>query len=483
MSSFRCCKRLLAAFLTVLVLSISIPGQLVFAEEPAVIQDIDKAHGYARASILSLAGKNIISGDNNGNFHPLDTIKRSEMAKLIVKAIGIDTAELPETPTFSDVPKGHWAFEYVEAGYKAGIIRGISEGVFGLNKECTREEMAVLFVRAAGLKDEDLRGKQPYLYISRMSDRSTISNWAIDSVEFALSAGLVNGIEARTFGAKIPAQRQQAVVMTDRFINGQEAVAKFAGAFRGDVDHPELYEALINIDKKFKGVFEMNYLIDVSSEDGESISSVNMSANGFMDMDSESQIMDMDLDYQMAIGIIGETAVDMQFRVILLNDSYYLQYGGIEEWQVLTGQDMEKLGVSVTAGANTSELVKYYRYATILEETDIEFRGKQAVKYSLFLNEAAAEVMMSGIVNGQTSAAGDVSEFYTEDLKGDIVIYLDENDRMIYQSIEFTGIVNDEEFDTDVAIKAVLNAYFGHSGDVVIAAPEINPAEAPEVEG
>ena len=149
------------------------------ADASVLIRDIDSGSAYAKASIIALAGNNIISGDENGNFHPMRTVTRGEMVKMIVKALDIDTSNLPEVPTFSDVPESHWAFNYVEAGYREGIIKGVTPSQFGINEECTREQMVTMFVRSLGLTEEDMEGKQPYLYLKNIADKEEVSSCII----------------------------------------------------------------------------------------------------------------------------------------------------------------------------------------------------------------------------------------------------------------------------------------------------------------
>jgi hypothetical protein len=135
-------KRVLSKLLIASAFVTIIAVNPVSAKAEVSLRDIGSSSDYAKASIISLAQSNIISGDENGYFHPYNTIKRSEMIKIIVNALGLDTENLPETPTFTDVPKDHWAFKYVEAGYRAGIVKGVTSSLFGVDRECTREEMA-----------------------------------------------------------------------------------------------------------------------------------------------------------------------------------------------------------------------------------------------------------------------------------------------------------------------------------------------------
>lgn len=120
------------------------------------------------------------------------------MIKMIVKALDIDTNNVNNNAVFKDVPKEDWAFEYVQVAYEAGIVKGISEDEFGKNQKCTREQMAVMFVRALNMNN----GNDVLKNINGMHDMNNISDWAKKEVDIAIELGLMNGIDNNTFDPK-----------------------------------------------------------------------------------------------------------------------------------------------------------------------------------------------------------------------------------------------------------------------------------------
>ena len=196
------------------------------------LMDIDNSSSFARDSIIALAERGVISGDERGNFNPRNNVNRSEMVKMIVNALEISTDGLPETPSFTDVPKSHWAYKYVEAAYREGIVKGTAPGVFGVNERCTREQMAAMFVRSLGLSDELVNERQGSANVDRLTDKDSISAWAKSYVDFTYSSGLMNGTGNSTFGPQLTAERQEAAVVTERFISNKESVSNLAGSLR-----------------------------------------------------------------------------------------------------------------------------------------------------------------------------------------------------------------------------------------------------------
>ena len=66
-------------------------------------------------------------------------------------AVGLVGFEPPDTPTFLDVPQGHWAYSYVEYLASAGVVSGHEDGRYLPDGRCTRGQIAVYLARAFGL--------------------------------------------------------------------------------------------------------------------------------------------------------------------------------------------------------------------------------------------------------------------------------------------------------------------------------------------
>lgn len=200
----------------------SILSVSIVSADLSEIKDIDKSSSYARSSIEYLAQNNYISGDHLGNFNPQKSITRAEMAALLVRAMKLDTSQSTEQATFLDVPADHWASKYVEAAYREGIVTGISTTEFKPDDKITREQMAIMVVRA--LKILDKNNKIEISNINTFSDKANISGWAQKEVEVALEAGLMNGASSSTFDPQNSADKEQAAVVIERLVKNQEQI-------------------------------------------------------------------------------------------------------------------------------------------------------------------------------------------------------------------------------------------------------------------
>jgi S-layer homology domain len=77
-------------------------------------------------------------------FDPQGTLTRSQMAKILVLA---NNLEGTNDFDFTDVPKNHWAYPYVQSLAKNKITTGYGDGRFGVSDYLTRAQFAVMMAR------------------------------------------------------------------------------------------------------------------------------------------------------------------------------------------------------------------------------------------------------------------------------------------------------------------------------------------------
>lgn len=124
----------------------------------------------------------------------------------------INWNDIPFTDLYSDSPYGSW----VNALYHLGIVNGTSDTTVGYWDNLTREQAATIIQRTAAYLGINLPdGDIPFT--------DSISDWALDGVRHCYAAGLMNGYDDTTFGAKDNYTREQALVTVYRLY--QYAVA------------------------------------------------------------------------------------------------------------------------------------------------------------------------------------------------------------------------------------------------------------------
>lgn len=106
---------------------------------------------------------------------------------------------------FSDVADDSWYAKAVLWAYNNDIVSGKTETEFDPNSDITREQMAAILYRYAKTKGYNLDCDE-----ITYSDAKDIADYAIDSVKWAYSAGIMTGDENGNFNPKAGTTRAQA---------------------------------------------------------------------------------------------------------------------------------------------------------------------------------------------------------------------------------------------------------------------------------
>jgi len=166
---------------------------------PPVIELGDISGCWAVTMIRALIDAGAIAGYPDGSFKPDNNISRAEFAVVLVKAFRLqsDGGEV-----FRDTA-GHWAKDYIATAQALGIVNGYNNGYFGANDLITREQMAVMIVKAAKIEADSSK--------TTFSDDNEISAWAKSGISTAVAHQIIAGYSDNTFKPKGRATRAEAV--------------------------------------------------------------------------------------------------------------------------------------------------------------------------------------------------------------------------------------------------------------------------------
>lgn len=126
----------------------------------------DIEDSWARNDINILADMGIVTGSTDGNFGPSRQITRAEIVVMLVRLFDLDSENMT---VYSDT-RNHWARGYISIASSLGYVKGISADKFAPNNMLTRQEMATILTRIAGLK-----------VVEETEDSSTKADAASDS--------------------------------------------------------------------------------------------------------------------------------------------------------------------------------------------------------------------------------------------------------------------------------------------------------------
>lgn len=162
------------------------------------------ANYWAHDIIAQLAGKQIIQGTTAATFDPRRSISRAEFAALLVRVLKLkgETENI-----FNDVAAGAWYADEVSAAFGAGIVKGRSASLFDPQAPITRQEMAVMLMKAYSIKTGTSTASEetvPFI------DSDKINEWAMASIQSAHKLGLIQGREQNRFAPDADMTRAEA---------------------------------------------------------------------------------------------------------------------------------------------------------------------------------------------------------------------------------------------------------------------------------
>ena len=133
------------------------------------------AHQYS-IELLKTMGVSNGCGTRN-RYCPRSFTTRAQMAMFLVRAMGEEPILKKDRSfaTFSDVPRSHWAWGYVEKLADLEITKGCTRQSFCANRTVTRAQMAAFLIRA--LEETELSDIDP-TYMDVSSD-----HWALGYIE------------------------------------------------------------------------------------------------------------------------------------------------------------------------------------------------------------------------------------------------------------------------------------------------------------
>ena len=120
------------------------------------------------------------------------------------------TLEVVDPTTFCDLPTFHWAWEFVEAIFAAGLTSGFPDGTYGPDNPVTRAEMAVFL----------LRGIYGSTYTPMPINGGVFSDisghWAEAWIEDLFDEGITSGFPDGTYRPENTATRAEMAVFLVR---------------------------------------------------------------------------------------------------------------------------------------------------------------------------------------------------------------------------------------------------------------------------
>ncbi len=173
---------------------------------------------WAKEDINLLAAKLIVNGVQDNSFAPETKVSRAQFASMLTRSFGRGSSKI--NPGFKDVKTKDWYYSNIALAVQSRIIRGYPSGVFLPNRLLTREEAAVLAVRALKFAGQDIyiAPSEVNRILGGFKDVAGISSWARSELALAVKKGIMQGPQRGKFAPKASCTRAEMVVILRRVL-------------------------------------------------------------------------------------------------------------------------------------------------------------------------------------------------------------------------------------------------------------------------
>ena len=154
----------------------------------------------------------IMTGTSATTFAPNLTTTRGMIVAILHRLEGSPSVG---SAGFKDVKAGDWYADAVNWAAANGVVNGMGNGFFAPNAAITREQLAAIIRNYAAYKGEDVSTNAD---ISWCWDAFMISDWAEESLAWAVGEGLITGTTMFTISPRDPATRAQVAAIFQRYL-------------------------------------------------------------------------------------------------------------------------------------------------------------------------------------------------------------------------------------------------------------------------
>ena len=164
-------------------------------------------HGWARNILNGMYAKGLMNNLRFDQFGTDDQTTRGEFATLLVKGLQLPVNS-DGKQTFVDLVPGArsatWSYDYIETAARAGIVTGLTDGVFAPDRPLTREQAAVMITRALKLKTAANDDKLQAAAAKAFLDSNKADSYSLPSIMAVNSAKIMSGAAVTVPGQTKP---------------------------------------------------------------------------------------------------------------------------------------------------------------------------------------------------------------------------------------------------------------------------------------
>jgi uncharacterized repeat protein (TIGR02543 family) len=184
----------------------------------------DVANHWAKADINDMGSRLIVSGISTDKFKPDQDITRAEFAAILVRGLGLglDTGPL----TFKDVEPSDWFSSAIRTAHSYSLISGFEDGTFHPDAKITREQAMVMIARAMELTglNSKLAVYDADVILRPYTDGDQASGWARIRMAEVLQAGIVAGRSNSQLSPRAFITRAEVAAIVKRLLQRSDLI-------------------------------------------------------------------------------------------------------------------------------------------------------------------------------------------------------------------------------------------------------------------
>ncbi|RWZ59150.1 S-layer protein [Halobacillus fulvus] len=234
-------KKLFTIGILIFLLASLFPTHIAKAAED------DITGNFFEEEMRYLIKEGIMKGYGDNTYLPDKPVRRSEFTAFLTRALDLELkaagdfsiAEVSEAPSYSDVQPGEWFYPAVNAASTHGLVNGYPNNTFRPHREITRQEMAVMILRAVELKGV-VSEKAPLNF----TDADEIQDIYVEAVQRLIDLGLLTGKKASDgklffdpYAQTTRSQTAGVIVRMLKLFDAPESLGYSVATVQGDGDY------------------------------------------------------------------------------------------------------------------------------------------------------------------------------------------------------------------------------------------------------
>ena len=189
-----------------------VPSVVTVEERGKDFLDIEETY-WASDAIAFVSSRGLFYGTEEEIFSPGVYMTRGMLAAVLYRLAG--EPDVAEGAAFTDVETGAWYEKAVSWAKENGVLAGEGD-LFAPERPISREELAMAMVQMEAVLPVSFPKEGT---LEAYEDRAEVSDWALEAMTVAVSAGIVSGKDETHLAPTNPATRAEVAAMVARMFD------------------------------------------------------------------------------------------------------------------------------------------------------------------------------------------------------------------------------------------------------------------------